>query len=392
MNARLEFPTAAGRIRVVPLTEVRETDAWQLGLRDQTKDHRYYEIVADTLGFDCRAFVLEDQAGQVLAVQPFFFVEQDLVVTAPAWIQGPVGFVRRAFPSFLRLKMLMLGCAAGEGSLVRTEAPPTLVEALRETVLRAARAFGAKLVVWKDFSSSERAALQSLRNGPAGTRYVQIASMPATRMNFDFATFNEYLERRLSRVTRKSVRRKYKAVAAAPPITMTVTNTLDKDMDEALALYEQVFARSSLQFEHLNREFLQQLSERLPERVRYFLWRQEGRLIAFSLCLVHDGVIYDEYLGLDYRIALDLHLYFVTFRDVLTWALSQGIKSYCSTPLSYDPKFHLGFDLAPLDLYFALPWPWMNVLAQPFMRYMSPTRAEPVLASFANASEMEPAS
>ena len=125
--------------------------------------------------------------------------------------------------------------------------------------------------------------------------------------------------------------------------------------------------------------------------MRYFLWRQEGRLVAFSLCLVHDGVIYDEYLGLDYRIALDLHLYFVTFRDVLTWALSQGLKSYCSTPLSYDPKFHLGFDLAPLDLYFALPWPWMNVLAQPFMRYMSPTRAEPVLASFANASEMEPA-
>lgn len=391
MDSSPEFPTAAGRVRVVPLKEVRETDAWQRGLRDQTKDHRYYEIVADTLGFDCRAFVLEDSAGQVLAVQPFFFVEQDLVVTAPAWIQGPIAFVRRAFPSFLRLKMLMLGCAAGEGSLVRTDAPHTLVEALRETVLRAARAFGAKLVVWKDFPSGERAALKTLRGNPAGTRYVQIASMPATRMDFDFATFDEYLERRLSRVTRKSIRRKYKAVADAPPITMTVTNTLGEHMDEALALYEQVFARSALQFEHLNREFIQQLSDRVPERVRYFLWRQEGRLVAFSLCLVHDGIIYDEYLGLDYRVAFDLHLYFVTFRDVLTWALSQGLKSYCSTPLSYDPKFHLGFDLAPLDLYFALPWPWMNVLAQPFMRYMSPTRAEPVLASFANASEMEPA-
>ncbi|WP_157447666.1 GNAT family N-acetyltransferase [Chthoniobacter flavus] len=391
MNPSPEFPTANGRVRVAPLAEVREMDAWQQGLRNHTKDHRYYEIVADTLGFDCRAFVLEDSSGRVLATQPFFFVEQDLVVTAPAWIQAPVGFVRRAFPSFLRLKMLMLGCAAGEGSLVRTEGPAALVEALRATVLKAARAFGAKLVVWKDFPSGERTALKSLRSGPAGTRYVQIASMPATRMNFDFATFDEYLERRLSRVTRKSVRRKYKVLADAPPITMTVTNTLGEEMDEALALYEQVFARSSLQFERLNREFLRQLSARLPERVRYFLWRQEGRLVAFSLCLVHDGAIYDEYLGLDYRIALDLHLYFVTFRDVLTWALSQGLKSYCSTPLSYDPKFHLGFDLAPLDLYFALPWPWMNVLAQPFMRYMSPTRAEPVLASFANASEMEPA-
>jgi len=101
-------------------------------------------------------------------------------------------------------------------------------------------------------------------------------------------------------------------------------------------------------------------------------------------------VLHDEYLGLDYRVALDLHLYFVTFRDVLTWALAQGITAYHSTPLNYQPKLHLGFELLPLDLYVALPWPALHRLARPFLRRMSPTRAEPVLAKFINARAMTP--
>ena len=62
----------------------------------------------------------------------------------------------------------------------------------------------------------------------------------------------------------------------------------------------------------------------MPDRVRFFVWRQEGKAIAFSLCLVHDGTIYDEYLGLDYRVAFDLHLYFYTLRDILTLGARAG--------------------------------------------------------------------
>jgi len=128
----------------------------------------------------------------------------------------------------------------------------------------------------------------------------------------------------------------------------------------------------------------------MPDRIRYFLWKQEGRLVAFSICLVHDGAIHDEYLGLDYRVALDLHLYFVTFRDILSWALERGLKTYYSTPLNYEPKYHLDFALEPLDLYFALSWPWLNAMAHPIMRRMGPAAAEPILARFANAKSMEP--
>ena len=45
------------------------------------------------------------------------------------------------------------------------------------------------------------------------------------------------------------------------------------------------------------------------------------------------ATIYDEYLGLDYRVAFDLNLYFYTLRDILRWAMARGFHSYCSSPL-----------------------------------------------------------
>jgi hypothetical protein len=39
----------------------------------------------------------------------------------------------------------------------------------------------------------------------------------------------------------------------------------------------------------------------MPDRTRFFIWRQNGNAIAFSVALVHNGVLYDDYLGLDYE-------------------------------------------------------------------------------------------
>ncbi len=108
----------------------------------------------------------------------------------------------------------------------------------------------------------------------------------------------------------------------------------------------------------------------MPERARFFIWRQEGRAIAFSLCLVHNGTIYDEYLGLDYRVAYELNLYFYTLRDIITWALGQGLHSYCSSPLNYDPKLHLGCELVPLDLYVMHTATLLNPLFRRVLRFL----------------------
>jgi hypothetical protein len=126
----------------------------------------------------------------------------------------------------------------------------------------------------------------------------------------------------------------------------------------------------------------------MPERARFFIWRLGRRIIAFSICMVHDGTIYDEYLGLDYSVALDLHLYFYTLRDILRWAIENRLTFYCSSPLNYDPKLHLGCDLAPLDLYVRHTQPLLNPIFRRVVRLLEPTRHDPVLPKFSNAAEL----
>jgi predicted N-acyltransferase len=159
-------------------------------------------------------------------------------------------------------------------------------------------------------------------------------------------------------------------------------------IDEIYPLYLAVHERSALKFETLTKDYFSRLGREMPERVRFFIWRQEGKIIAFSLAFVHNDTIYDECLGLDYSVALDLSLYFYTLRDVISWAIEQKLKFYCSTPLNYDPKLHLGCELVPLDLYVRHTMSILNPVFQRAVKFLGPTRHDPVLQQFPNASDL----
>ncbi len=380
------IPIPNGLARVVSLAELRALPAWSDAFRDKAKDHRFYEIVEETIrgGFEHHYLLLEDRAGQVRGVQPFFFVQQNLIEGVPA-LRAPVDFVRRTLPRFLTMRVLMVGCAAGEGHLgvCAPNDKDWVAIALYEALAVLAHRGRASLVVLKDFSAAYRTTLTRF----AHNGYTRVPSMPMTQLALVAWSFDEYFAR-LSKATRKDLRRKFRRIEKAAPIELQVTTDVSPWVDEIYPLYLQVQERSPLKFETLTKDYFRALGRRLPDKVRFFLWRQENRIIAFSTCLVHDGTIYDDYLGLDYRVALDLHLYFYTFRDILRWAFAQGLKRYCSSPLNYEPKLHLDCELAPLDLYVWHTTPWVNRIFPPVLKLLEPTRHDSILQRFPNAAEL----
>ena len=375
-----------GFATVATLTDLQDHPAWQSALRDQCKDHRFYELIGTTLTetFDYFFIVLEDEQQQVRAIQPFFFVRQNLTEGLAGRARAAVDRIRRKYPRFLTMKTLMVGCSAGEGHLAcAPEDAAWVADALHSCLKAFARRSHAPLVVLKDFPSRYRQPLGSFsRNG-----YTRVASMPMTRLSLHHENFEEYLAS-LGKATRKNLRRKFRQTAQHAPIACKVLTDVSDVIDELYPLYLQVHERSKLHFEKLTPEYFSGLGREMPERTRFFVWRQEGKAIAFSLCLVHDGTIYDEYLGLDYRVAFDLNLYFYTLRDIITWALEQGLHSYCSTPLNYDPKLHLGCELVPLDLYVMHTGALLNPIFRRALGFLQPTRHDPILRQFANAHEL----
>ena len=375
-----------GSARLLKLEELKESNAWRAAFASQAKDHRFYEIIEETLdcGFEHHYLVLEDPTGRIRGIQPVFFVRQNLVEGVPA-LRRPVDALRRHFPRLLTMRVLMVGCAAGEGHLGVCEAGDEewVAIALLATLESCARACGASLIVFKDFGLRYRQAFERFTNNG----YARIASMPMTTLSLRYRDFDEYVST-LSKATRKDLRRKFRRVAKATPIELEVLHDVTAHVDEIYPLYLQVHERSPLKFERLTKAYFAQLGRQMGDRARFFLWRQEGKVIAFSVALVHDGTFYDDYLGLDYRVALDLHLYFITFRDVVSWALAHGLQRYCSSPLNYEPKLHLGCNLMPLDLYVMHTAPLLNPVVQRALAFAGPTRHDKVLPRFRNAHEL----
>ncbi|HEX9320843.1 MAG TPA: GNAT family N-acetyltransferase [Xanthobacteraceae bacterium] len=390
-RARAEPSLVDGRIDVVAREELEHLREWRSAFADVRKDHRYYELVEDTIaqGFEYRYFVVRDAHGGVLAIQPFLLLDQDLLAGAGARVGALAGLVRRLWRRFLRLRTLMIGCAAGEGHL---DGGPggdeprqrTSARLLASAVIGHARAFRASLIVLKEFPAKYRNTLECFSDHG----FTRVPSLPMTRLDIDYASFEDYLERALSRKTRRDLRLKFRAAEQAAPIELEVRADVAPIVDELYALYLQVYGRSPMHFEKLTRTYFCEIGRRMPDKVRFFVWRQDGRTIAFSLCMIERDAIYAEYLGLDYTLALDLHLYHYAVRDVIRWGIANGFKSFCSSGLNYDPKLHMRHRLEPLDLYVRHASAPVNALLKWILPLIEPTRRDRTLRKFANFDEL----
>jgi predicted N-acyltransferase len=379
-----DFPNLQSKL--VTRAELAQVPRWTQAFAGRRKDHRYYEIVEDTIrGFDYRYIVVADAGGTVRAVQPCFVLDQDLLQGAGQGIAGFAARVRRYWPRFMCLRTLMVGCVAGEGHIDADAASaPAAMALLAPAIAALARELNAPLIVLKEFPARYRDALACfLRAG-----FTCVPSMPTTSVSIAYPSFDDYMNRALSSKTRKDLRKKFRAAEKSAPIAMSAVADIGTVIDDVYPLYLRVYERAKLRFEKLTRDYFCRLSREMPDKVRFFVWRQNGRIVAFALCMLEGDAIYGEYLGLDYAVALELHLYHYVFRDVATWAIANGFKSLGTGGLNYDPKLHLKCRLDPLDLYVKHTSPLFNALLKRLLPLLEPTRQEKILQKFANYGEL----
>src|SRR5579864_6809289 len=97
IGAATSFPrdVAGPRCTVanVSRAELARTRHWTSAFAGKRKDHRYYELLEDTLaqGFEHRYFVIRGAHGEVRAVQPFIVLDQDLLTGLGSRSHGLVG-------------------------------------------------------------------------------------------------------------------------------------------------------------------------------------------------------------------------------------------------------------------------------------------------------------
>jgi predicted N-acyltransferase len=234
--------------------------------------------------------------------------------------------------------------------------------------------------LFKDFPAVYRGALAPL----AEHGYRRVPSMPACKLDFAFASFEGYMKDVLGR----KLRYKYIKLNKKPPIPWEVLTDVTPIAGELYELYRQTHERSKMRFERLTPEFFALIGREMPEVARYFVWRVEGKIAAFALCLVHEGTMYHLNIGFDYSVSFDLQLYYVTIRDLFQWALDHGLRHYVTGQLNYDPKLHLKMTLDPLDLYARHTSRFVNPLFKLALGFLQPVRHDPVIKQFPNYNEL----
>src|SRR5713226_2235922 len=376
-----------GSVGLISRAELAHCRHWQSAFAGKRKDHRYYELVEDTIrqGFDYRYFAIKDAHGEIIAVQPFFILDQDLLVGIRPKIGALINAIARVWPRFLKMRTLMVGCTAGEGHLDGDQLSlSSNARLLASAIVTHARDLQAPLIVLKEFPAKYREPLKCfLCHG-----FSRVPSLPMTRLNIDYPSFDDYMSMALNSATRRKLRKKFRAAAQAPPIEMSVVDDIAPIIDEVYPLYLQVYERSKLHFERLTKEYFCRLGRVMPDKVRFFVWRQDARVIAFSLCMLQGDAIYAEYIGLDYSVALELHLYHYAVRDMTSWAIAKGYKWLRSSGLNYDPKLHLRHLPDPIDLYVRHTSPIANAVLKQLLPLIEPTRYDRTLRKFPNYAEL----
>jgi predicted N-acyltransferase len=276
-----------------------------------------------------------------------FLVDYSLDTSVNGPIRRITNSIKKLNPNIFSIKALVCGTPMTPGRIGLAGDRSAVFRVMLRKIEQLAKKKKAAIVAFKDFDRSFAGILDPLRK----EGFAKFDSLPNTELNIGFRDFEGYLKT-LSGATRYDLRRKFKKVDGRVKIDMKVVDSPDpEELKDVYKMYLDIVARNDMNFELLPEAFFRDVSKNMPGRVKFFLWRIDGRMAAFLFALVSKERFIDYFVGFDYSIAHKYHLYFLKFRDALNWCIDHKIKSYEMGITAYEPKLRLGFDLVPLYIY-----------------------------------------
>lgn len=351
---------------------------WNSVFTDSLEGYYFFKSL-DESGFEQFQFkyILIYDNKSVIGAAPCFLMDFPMDAAVQGASRRFTNCIKKFLPSIFNIKALLCGLPMDRGRLgfFSKDVQRDVIEGVGRAMYSIAKEEKARVIAFKDFDSGYLHLLDPLlKRG-----FFKMESLPSTVMDMNFLSFEEYLLG-LSPASRYDLRRKFKKVDGRVEIEMQVADRLnDGELAQAYRLYLQTVNRQDMGFEIAPMEFFRVISDNMPTQTKYFLWRINNKLVGFALCLFSEGYFIDLYLGFDYSVAYEYHLYFVRFRDLVKWCIENKMEKYEMGVSSYEPKRRSNFNFIPLYIYAK----HRNRLLNPFFkilgRFLSPVNFDPVL-------------
>jgi predicted N-acyltransferase len=253
----------------------------------------------------------------------------------------------RWWRKFLRPMTCFIGTTASEYVLLPSDqTPEQLVGSVRS---RLAPRY--PFLIIKDLPAEaalvgDAALAYSLRLADACRQagFVLVEGQALAYVPIDFASTDEYLAR-LSHARRKNLRRKLRSRDSlqVEAIATGDARFADEEFLATLyALYCNVYEQSEIHFDRLTASFFRAVLQDAGTQGIVFIYRANGTLIGYNLCLRTNGVLIDKYVGFAYPEARDHDLYAVTWFHNIEYALEHGYRHYVAGWTDPEIKRQLG--------------------------------------------------
>ena len=111
---------------------------------------------------------------------------------------------------------------------------------------------------------------------------------------------------------------------------------------------------------------------------------KDDKVASFNMCMKNGKELCSEYVGFDYNLAFDLHLYNVMTKSIMEWAIENHLFSVVlldKLELRAEVPFST-HELDPLDLYVRHISPAINFVMKRALLYLEPTRRDEMLKKF----------
>jgi len=302
----------------------------------------HYLVGSDGRGLDC--------------LLPCFTFRVSLVSVAPPWLQAAVAGIRRLWPTFLMVRLFVVGtplsiCGDLLGLGEHRDGCRWDEHALRRLfteVTHKARSLGISLTLIKEFSGPLRDRLQAALAG----RYLFVDSLPTTYLPLPRTRTGGYLTAIRSRYRNKLKHRI--AIGNRSGLRWETRTDVGPHAQEIYGLYRQVLDRSTTRFEQLTPEFFRCALAALPGRsfllLGFAVADGSERLVACELVLCDRLVMHPIYSGFDYTCKEQSALYFNTFYRLIEEAERRGCHAVHIGQTAYEVKAELGALAHPLHL------------------------------------------
>lgn len=364
-------------------------EAWDAFFPGDAEGWAYYAACeeAPLAGFETEYVAAYAADGKLAAVAPVFHTRHELYTSISGQARRVLDAVARRFPRFLSLGVTGLGspqvdrCHIGVDTSLSPLETASALQMLLGALADAARSRGHKLLAVKDLEDSLPPAIgEAIEN----QGFAKIRSLPNAYLDLPYPSWDAFLNAR-SRSDRRYFTRKERTL---DQMTIEYRSEIGDLSPKLHALYEQTRGQSKGDygsFETLHPKYFDAVKRHCGDRAQFMLCWKGSDLVGFQLLMLGDTELSGKVIGMDYRVARELNLYFVNINQAIRLAINRRIPHVRMGNTAYSVKMVYGARLATHWIFFKHRNPAVNALLRRLAPLVDYERNDPDLIKIRKA-------